>query len=67
MDGAHKSKCLQSLQQLFLSGTTAKSLNNYAAQKPDLSDLTRQELLAFLSETESEGYASASGDMVGIL
>ena len=51
----------------FIQTPTAKSLNNYAAQKPDLSDLTRQELLAFLSETESEGYASASGDMVGIL
>ena len=52
---------------LFIQTPTAKSLNNFAAQKPDLPDLTRQELLAFLSETESEGYASASGDMVGIL
>ena len=50
----------------FIQTPTAKSLENYAAEKADLQDLSSQELLAFHSGTHNEGYGPASDSNGGI-
>ena len=51
----------------FIQTALAKKLQNYAAEKADIPDRSRQELIAFLSGSSSEGYAPKSGESVGIL
>ena len=51
----------------FIQTALAKKLQNYAAEKADIPDRSRQELIAFLSGSSSEGYAPKSGEIVGIL
>jgi len=51
----------------FLQTGEANLVRNLAMDKADLSDSSRQELLSFLSGTTTEGYAPASGEIVGIL
>ena len=45
--------------------TAAKFLKNYAAEKAH--EMSRWELIAFLSGTSNEGYVPSSGSLVGIL
>ena len=47
--------------------TAAKFLKNYAAEKAHLPEMSRWELIAFLSGTSNEGYVPSSGSLVGIL
>merc|ERR1719285_167223 len=49
----------------FLQTTEANSLKRFAMEKAEISDETRQEVLAFLSGKEE--YAPQSGQIVGIL
>merc|ERR1719161_421664 len=49
----------------FLQTTAAASLKNYVMVKADVSDVDRQDVLAFLSG--SDEYEPASGQIVGIL
>merc|ERR1719453_1612209 len=49
----------------FLQTESAATLKNYVMVKGDLADVDRQDVLAFLSN--SEDYAPASGQIVGIL
>merc|ERR1719498_801783 len=51
----------------FLQTGAAQVVRNIAMEKATLSDSSRQELLAFLSDTQSQAYAPASGEIVGIL
>merc|ERR1719498_9241 len=51
----------------FLQTGAAQVVRNIAMEKATLSDSSRQELLSFLSGTENEEYAPASGEIVGIL
>jgi len=51
----------------FLQTKTADVLRKLAMSKTDLLDADRQELVAFLSGTQSTGYAPASGEITGIL
>ena len=44
----------------FIQTPAAKFLENYAAEKANLPDMSRRELIAFLSGTSSEGYVPAS-------
>ena len=45
----------------------ASLLRNLAIEKADLSDASRQELLAFLSGSQEQGYVPQSGEIIGIL
>eukprot|EP00421_Protoceratium_reticulatum_P016345 CAMPEP_0168392268 /NCGR_PEP_ID=MMETSP0228-20121227/18411_1 /TAXON_ID=133427 /ORGANISM="Protoceratium reticulatum, Strain CCCM 535 (=CCMP 1889)" /LENGTH=693 /DNA_ID=CAMNT_0008405605 /DNA_START=34 /DNA_END=2112 /DNA_ORIENTATION=- len=49
----------------FLQTGSAAALKRFAMEKAELPDVTRQELLSFLSG--GEGYAPRSGEIVGIL
>jgi len=51
----------------FLQTSDASMLRRFAMEKAELSDETRQEVLAFLSGQNSEEYAPQSGQIVGIL
>jgi len=51
----------------FLQTQSAQVLRKLALSKQDMSDIDRQELVAFLSGTQSTGYAPASGEITGIL
>mmetsp|Transcript_64502 Transcript_64502/g.165969 ORF Transcript_64502/g.165969 Transcript_64502/m.165969 type:complete len:717 (+) Transcript_64502:64-2214(+) len=51
----------------FLQTSAANVVRQYAMEKADLPDTTRQELLAFLSGTQGEGYVPQSGEITGIL
>jgi len=51
----------------FLQTPAAGIVKTYAMEKAELPDSTRQELLAFLSGTDSSSYAPQSGEITGIL
>merc|ERR1719461_2178214 len=51
----------------FIQTSSAQTLRRYAMEKAVLPDETRQELLAFLSGSNSEEYDPQSGQIVGIL
>jgi len=51
----------------FLQTTAANVVRRWVMEKAEVSDEKRQELLSFLSGQQSEGYAPASGEIVGIL
>jgi len=51
----------------FLQTSAANVVREYAMEKAQLGDEARQELLAFLSGSQSEGYVPQSGEIVGIL
>jgi len=51
----------------FLQTKSANIVRVFAMEKAQMNDDTRQELLAFLSGSSSQGYAPASGEIVGIL
>jgi len=51
----------------FLQTTAASLVRSFAMERANLPDATRQELLSFLSGTQGEGYAPASGEITGIL
>jgi predicted nucleic acid-binding Zn-ribbon protein len=51
----------------FLQTTAASAIKQYAMEKATLPDATREELLSFLSGSQSEGYAPQSGEITGIL
>merc|ERR1719492_109086 len=51
----------------FLQTPAASTVKAYAMEKADLSDNTREELLAFLSGASDQSYVPRSGEIVGIL
>jgi len=51
----------------FLQTQTAQVLKKLALGKTDMLDVDRQDLLSFLSNTQSSGYAPQSGQITGIL
>merc|ERR1719387_3408092 len=51
----------------FLQTGAADVLRRLTIAKADMLDIDRQELVAFLSGTQKEGYAPASGEILGIL
>mmetsp|Transcript_118869 Transcript_118869/g.233479 ORF Transcript_118869/g.233479 Transcript_118869/m.233479 type:complete len:717 (+) Transcript_118869:46-2196(+) len=51
----------------FLQTPSARIVRSWAMEKADLPDQSRQELLAFLSGTQAEGYVPQSGEITGIL
>jgi len=51
----------------FLQTAAANVVREFAMEKAQIGDDARQELLAFLSGTQSEGYVPQSGEIVGIL
>merc|ERR1719379_2018315 len=51
----------------FLQTNAAAVLKRLVVGKSDMLDYDRQQLVSFLSGTEGEGYAPASGEIVGIL
>merc|ERR1719401_51188 len=51
----------------FLQTTAASVLKNFAMTQADMPDATRQELLAFLSGAQAQGYVPRSGEIIGIL
>jgi len=51
----------------FLQTGGAQVLKKLALSKQEMSDADRQEILAFLSGTETSGYAPQSGEITGIL
>jgi len=51
----------------FLQTAAANVVRRWVMEKAEVSDEKRQELLSFLSGRQSEGYAPASGEIVGIL
>jgi len=51
----------------FLQTPAAGLVKNYAVERANIPDSTRQELVAFLSGTEDSGYAPQSGEITGIL
>jgi len=51
----------------FLQTQAAQVLRNVIAKQDNMLEGDRQDLLAFLSGTQSNGYAPASGQIVGIL
>jgi len=57
----------QGMKGSFLQTTSALALRRYTMEKAVLPDETRQELLAFLSGSNSEEYDPQSGQIVGIL
>jgi chromosome segregation ATPase len=57
----------QGMKGSFLQTSSATILRRYAMEKADLPDETRQELLAFLSGSNSVEYEPQSGQIVGIL
>jgi len=57
----------QGMKGSFLQTSSAAALRRYTMEKAILPDETRQELLAFLSGSNSEQYEPQSGQIVGIL
>jgi len=57
----------QGMKGSFLQTSAASLLRRYTMEKAVLPDETRQELLAFLSASNSEEYDPQSGQIVGIL
>merc|ERR1712029_702808 len=57
----------QGMKGSFIQTASAMTLRRYAMEKAVLPDETRQELLAFLSGSNSEEYDPQSGQIVGIL
>jgi len=51
----------------FLQTQAAQTLRQLAVSKQDMLDVDRQELVAFLSGTQNEGYSPKSGEITGIL
>merc|ERR1719335_1774334 len=51
----------------FLQTNAAAVLLKLVVSKPDILDIDREQLVSFLSGTEGDGYAPASGEIVGIL
>jgi len=51
----------------FLQTGGAQVLKKLALSKQEMSDADRQEILAFISGTETSGYAPQSGEITGIL
>jgi len=51
----------------FLQSNSANLVRRFAMEKADIPDSARQELLAFLSGSEEQGYVPQSGEIVGIL
>jgi chromosome segregation ATPase len=51
----------------FLQTTEASVVRTLAIEKATLPDASREELLAFLSGTQVEGYVPQSGEIIGIL
>jgi len=51
----------------FLQTSAASMVRSFAMERATLDDASRQELLAFLSGAQGEGYAPASGEITGIL
>jgi len=51
----------------FLQTTVAQRVRQFAMERADLPEATREELLAFLSGGHSEGYVPQSGEITGIL
>jgi len=51
----------------FLQTNEASIVRTYAMERADLSDASREELVAFLSGTQEQGYAPQSGEILGIL
>merc|ERR1719324_2231489 len=51
----------------FLQTSEAQVLRNFVLAKNDIEDFQREELTAFLSNNNGEGYAPASGQITGIL
>jgi len=51
----------------FLQTKAANVLRNYAMEKADMADATRHEVLVFLDGSQQDGYAPASGEILGIL
>jgi len=57
----------QGMKGSFIQTVSAMTLRRYAMERAVLPDETRQELLAFLSGSNSEEYDPQSGQIVGIL
>merc|ERR1712008_298990 len=57
----------QGMKGAFLQTSSAMVLRRFTMEKVILPDETRQELLAFLSGSNSEEYEPQSGQIVGIL
>jgi chromosome segregation ATPase len=51
----------------FLQTSAANVVRKFAMERAEMSDDSRSELLAFLAGSHSQGYAPASGEIVGIL
>jgi hypothetical protein len=51
----------------FLQTSAANRVRQFAMEKANIPDQDRQELLAFLSGTQGNGYSPQSGEIVGIL
>lgn len=51
----------------FLQTSAAAAIKNVILAKKDISPVDRQDILAFLSGGSSDGYAPASGQIVGLL
>merc|ERR1719476_278489 len=51
----------------FLQSSSANVVRRFAMEKAELPDQARQELLAFLSGAQEQGYVPQSGEIVGIL
>jgi chromosome segregation ATPase len=51
----------------FLQSRAAETLRGYFMEKANVNDAEREEILAFLSGGQSQGYVPQSGDITGIL
>jgi hypothetical protein len=51
----------------FLQTSAASLIRKYAMEQATMQDAQRQELLVFLSGSQSEGYVPQSGEIIGIL
>jgi len=51
----------------FLQTNAANVIRQFAMEKAEIADQARQELLAFLSGSQGDGYVPQSGEIVGIL
>jgi peptidoglycan hydrolase CwlO-like protein len=51
----------------FLQTSAANTVRNFAMEQATMPDAMRQELLVFLSGSQSQGYVPQSGEIIGIL
>merc|ERR1712232_132405 len=51
----------------FIQSDVANNIRTFAMEKAELGDQAREELLAFLSGSEGQGYVPQSGEIIGIL